>query len=335
MLDGASTPQRTKSILNLTSSTLFGIYRDTDYTTDREESSTPWGTGAESPVGSRKASIDMLRSSIPDAFAKNSKTDTAKRKTPQITRRRSHHVRKGLKGYWLPLALNTSALFVAGLLYGALVSHLHDKNDIAPIRVEGIDHSAWQYLAFWGFAGILLGHALPYVDELWKPQQDGSIGNQLPKQKEQGRGSGAWDNVVRSVGAFVGIAFAIRKVSWQSTIQLSLTLAAVNPCLWYLIDRTVPGFIVSTAVALSGTAMLLGINPDLVPAPSTGQLASHIVQRPGQKLTFPAKAARDLPVFGIFSEESLAVATWIASVLFVSSVCFGNIGRKLAESRAV
>ena len=29
--------------------------------------------------------------------------------------------------------------------------------------------------------------------------------------------------------------------------------------------------------------------------------------------------------------ESIAVATWIASVLFVSCVCFGNIGRRLVE----
>lgn len=34
-------------------------------------------------------------------------------------------------------------------------------------------------------------------------------------------------------------------------------------------------------------------------------------------------------VAGIFSQESVGVATWIASVLFVSAVCFGNIGRRL------
>jgi hypothetical protein len=34
-------------------------------------------------------------------------------------------------------------------------------------------------------------------------------------------------------------------------------------------------------------------------------------------------------VLGTFSMESVGVATWIASVLFVSAVAFGNVGRRL------
>jgi hypothetical protein len=37
----------------------------------------------------------------------------------------------------------------------------------------------------------------------------------------------------------------------------------------------------------------------------------------------------DLLVAGVFTSESVGVATWIASVLFVSAVAFGNIGRRL------
>lgn len=33
---------------------------------------------------------------------------------------------------------------------------------------------------------------------------------------------------------------------------------------------------------------------------------------------------------GLISNESIGIGTWIASVLFCSSVCFGNIGRRLA-----
>ncbi|KAI7680658.1 hypothetical protein KC353_g22026, partial [Hortaea werneckii] len=65
--DGSTTPSRTRSILNLTSSTLFGIYQPTGYATDREDPSTPWGTGAETPVDrSRNGSFDFTRSKIPD-----------------------------------------------------------------------------------------------------------------------------------------------------------------------------------------------------------------------------------------------------------------------------
>jgi hypothetical protein len=44
--------------------------------------------------------------------------------------------------------------------------------------------------------------------------------------------------------------------------------------------------------------------------------------------TANAVKGQDL-VLGAFTLESVGVATWIASVLFVSAVAFGNIGRRL------
>lgn len=146
---------------------------------------------------------------------------------------------------------------------------------------------------------------------------------------------GSWNDVVRSIGAFVGIAYAIRKLPWQSTLQLSLTLALANPAIWYLIDRSAPGFILSAIVAISSTGVLLGVNPALVPSPSPKQVLQSHVGRPGsvaQNATGIVPAAEDL-VLGLFSHESVGVATWIASVLFVSSVCFGNIGRRLVPKQ--
>ena len=102
----------------------------------------------------------------------------------------------------------------------------------------------------------------------------------------------------------------------------------VNPALWYLVDRSKPGFLLSAIVGVSGTAILLGINPSMVPAPpvpSARVRASPRVMDTSQ---------RD-PGLGVrfMSNETIAVSTWIASVLFCSSVCFGNIGRRLALDR--
>lgn len=95
-----------------------------------------------------------------------------------------------------------------------------------------------------------------------------------------------------------------------------MTLALVNPFLWYLIDRSKSGFVLSTAIGLTGMMALLEMNPDIIFSPSN------------------AADAVDETVFGIagltLSQSQLAVGTWIASVLFCSCVCFGNIGRKLA-----
>lgn len=330
--DGSTTPAKTKSILNLTSSTLLGIYSPTGYAADRDEPSTPWGTGAQTPTLSRTGSMDVSRTDIPNTVLQKGPNGTQRRRrstiTPQTFLQRPK--KRGFKGYLLPLIGRTASLFAIGVLYGLLISHLHDKRDMAPVRVDGIDHSSWFYVAFWGVAGVALGQALPWIDCFWA-ENNGDVDWEViddnnGREKSGGivRGTGGWNDVVRSVGAFVGIAFAIRKLPWQSTLQLSLTLALANPAVWYLIDRSPPGFLLSAGVALGGTALCLGINPALVPSPgpadaSRGNVATSLG---GEEL-----------VLGLFSHESVGVATWIASVLFVSSVCFGNIGRRLAPQK--
>lgn len=322
--DGSGTPSRTRSILNLTSSTLFGIYG--------EEPSTPWGAGAETPVESKNVDLD-----IPDTVLANGPNGMRRRRrsTAVAQRHVPLRVKKGLKGYWLPLLGRVTALFGVGMLYGMLVSHLHDRQEIAPVKVEGIDRTAWPYYVFWGLAGVLLGEALPHLDAMWSAEDDEDIEE---KEQDARRGESrsprqqrmvAWNDVVRSVGAFVGIAFAIRKLPWQSTLQLSLTLALANPAIWFLIDRSPPGFILSTLVSLGGTGLLLGVNPALIPSPSPRPVLHERIGNATAQIT-----GNEELVLGIFTHESVGMATWIASVLFVSCVCFGNIGRKLAPRRA-
>ena len=241
--------------------------------------------------------------------------------------------RRGFRGYFLPLVGRVLALFGVGVLYCLLISHLHDKQEIAPVKVENLSRHSWPYFVFWGTAGVLLGQALPWIDKLWASDDDDDI--EEYEGERRSRGTGDWMDVVRSIGAFVGIAFAIRKLPWESTLQLSLTLALANPAVWYLIDRSPAGFVLSVIVALSGTAVLLGINPSWVPSPSPSQILEGHVSRnmAGSNITAEAIARGEL-VLGYFSQESVGVATWIASVLFVSSVCFGNIGRRLAPRDA-
>ncbi|KAF2765171.1 hypothetical protein EJ03DRAFT_319910 [Teratosphaeria nubilosa] len=316
MAEDTATPNRTKSLLNLTASTLFGIYQPTGYASDREEPSTPWGTGAQTPIDSQRPSFDLTRSDIPDTYIQkqaNGHRKLSRKSTAQTPHRAP---RRGFKGYVVPLVARTTTLFAVGTSYALLISHLHDRQELAPVRVEGLlaKHGSWPYLVFWGLAAVLLGEALPYVDQRWS--NDDEAGRD-PEDKPEPRRSGHdWLDVVRSIGAFVGVAFAIRKLPWQSTLQLSLTLALANPAIWFVVDRSSAGFILSTLVALTGTAALLGTNPALVPSPS------------------PGTYAQDRLVLGVLSHESVGVATWIASVLFVSAVCFGNIGRRLAPKFA-
>ncbi|KAL9046058.1 MAG: hypothetical protein Q9214_001015, partial [Letrouitia sp. 1 TL-2023] len=334
--NGLNFSDRTRSILNLTSSTLFGIYSPSD--SPKDGSSTPWSGSLEGP--GLTTGVDDNRPPIIGAYQR-----------PRAQSVHHHHYpQHGLRNYYLPLLTRTVLLFLFGVAYGLIVAHLHDDRQLAPVKVEGIDRKTWRYLAFWGVAGVLLGRLLPWVDMLWeetwgrerqsarpKPPTEVSTMREAEAEAEaeadDSERSGSrsdselgadWNPVVRSIGAFVGIAFAIRKLPWQSTLQLSFTLALVNPALWYLVDRSQPGFVLSAIVGIAGTAVLIGVNPDIVPAPPSPSPRASAMNGSSESWVHEV---------GLVSNEGIAVGIWIASVLFCSSVCFGNIGRRLAFGR--
>jgi len=107
----------------------------------------------------------------------------------------------------------------------------------------------------------------------------------------------------------------------------------VNPVIWYLLDRSRTGFFLSTLVGIAGAALLLGINPDMVPSPAPTTIkpsAAHFANSTAFGIGSGQSTAEEDFLWGILSYETVGVATWISSVLFCSCVCFGNIGRRLA-----
>ncbi|PQE03240.1 INSIG domain-containing protein [Rutstroemia sp. NJR-2017a BBW] len=295
-------------MLNLTSSTLGGIYSQGGHDIESEPPSTPWGTEADSPP----------RTQNPPAYRRLSFVTPPPPK-PATT---------------LSLLLRSILLFGTGMLYGLLVRHLHDDRQLAPFQVEGIIKPShdWKHLVFWGIAGVGLGSLLPWFDKFWEvklgtPTQDRGLTSSeeaIKSDKAQGILGADWILAVRGVGAFVGIAYAIRKLPWASNMQATLTLALVNPVLWYIIDRTKPGLVLSSAVGAAGTALLLASNSDMMPSPATLSRNATMAQR---IVDYRASGLEAL-----VSRGNVEAGTWIASVLFCSCVCFGNIGRRLALS---
>ena len=112
------------------------------------------------------------------------------------------------------------------------MTHLHDNQRIAPVKVEGIGRYSWRYLAFWGVAGVILGKLLPWVDIFWEESLKDEPHTAEPvvsaEEKKLGDGKGDedersdstldgslaadWNPAVRSIGAFIGIAFAIVRI---------------------------------------------------------------------------------------------------------------------------
>ena len=213
---GSIPPSRTRSILNLTSSTLFGIYAPTEHEGSRDELNTPWGTGAMTPANPPTPGLlgnDVDESPVVGAF-----------QPAQV----QHHV--NARDLVLPFILRTLLLFVLGMAYGVVVTHLHDNPHLVPVKVGGIDRHSWRYLIFWGLAGVVFGSLLPWLDILWDDISSSSIVSRQdrirtsksqkrkhPNEEEHegstlrpGSSLGAdWNPIVRSIGVFIGITFAI------------------------------------------------------------------------------------------------------------------------------
>ena len=125
-------------------------------------------------------------------------------------------------------------------------------------------------------------------------------------------------------------------------MQVSLTLALVNPFLWYLIDRSKPGFVLSSAVSTAGTALLLllSLSPEMMMVPSSlGHGHGHLHEH-NPNASSAAKggglhySSSDGNTSFSVHQETIETGVWMLSVLFCSSVCFGNIGRRLALGKS-
>lgn len=287
-----SSLSRATSFKNLTSSTLSGIYQPTTPGGDACDATTPWGTGAETPAAVPYTPRDRPPSPPPPAGRRAAS-----------------------------LALRAALLFALGMGYGALVTRLP--------RLPHPTATAWPYLALWGLAGVALGSLLPWFDRVWEEtfgaprEPPRPLPRRLSRHSTGGTGEADWALVVRGIGAFVGIVFAIRRLPWTSTMQASLTLALANPFLWYLIDRSKPGFLLSAAVGVAGSAVVVGTE---VGGGVVGGWGRAVVAGNG---TVPVGGEAGRGVLG-GREAAVETGVWVVSVLFCSCVCFGNIGRRLA-----
>ncbi|KAI0911581.1 hypothetical protein F4823DRAFT_297517 [Ustulina deusta] len=337
--ESSASISRAQSVMNLTSSTLMGIYEPTSYDNGKytpvNELSTPWGTGAETPA--RVFSMDE-----PISMTQKDRLYPARRRSS------AHH-----PTHTPPLSTTTSlfysglrALLLSGLgvLYGIGVATVRGDRSTPAFRMEHmIDASdyGWGYMTFWGASGLILGCLLPWVDGMWERSfGDGSNGEAIETESDAGknlRRKTDWALAVRGIGIFVGIAYAIRKLPWDSTLQLSLCLALVNPALWFLIDGSMPGFIVSSAVGLTGSTLLTGLHPDMVPVPAVLSSSSHEGLYSAGAIHSNSSThyggAEPMLLGGFASQQTFAMGIWTLNVLFCCCVVFGNVGRWLAINK--
>ncbi|KAL7626010.1 hypothetical protein AAE478_002779 [Parahypoxylon ruwenzoriense] len=316
----------------------MGIYSPTTYGGDRfymgtDEPTTPWGTGAETPAKGLDADDPHYEIQKERAQPKRRRSSLHQAPRPQPL---------STSEFVSYLGFRVLLLSGLGVLYGMLVAQFHDRQKAtAAFQMGAILKSAdgkydWRYMMFWGTFGVVLGSLLPWFDGIWEKTfgedvvVESAAEHTLGGDKQDKSTSSIdWALAVRGVGAFVGIAFAIRRLPWDSTLQVSLTLALANPVLWFLIDRSMAGFILAAAVGIAGSTVLMGLKPDMVPVPASPSTLEGYNQ---QNVT--GDDIDQLVFGGLVSQETVATSIWMMSVLFCCCVCFGNIGRWLAMNRS-
>jgi len=189
----------------MTSSTLFGIYDDA--VGDRSAAETPWGAGAETPPHLATGESG-LRSPNAGLNTRSRPSELAVRKSALRKSHPASHVRQGAWKYAV-ISGKLTALYLFGAVYGLIVSQLHETRPLAAVHVQGVDRGSRFFLASWGLFGLVLGSLLPYVDLVWDAQTSHGTRHRGRAEKHDAPLSEQINDVVRSVCAFVGIAFAI------------------------------------------------------------------------------------------------------------------------------
>lgn len=229
---------RSRSILNLTASTLFGIYSETADTSHREDPSsptTPWGVGAitpripsnmdlRRPVGPISLSDREGLAELEARLLRSSNIAQAQRPLEKVVQR--HPPNRTVRPPRVTPVQHTMrlmTLFLSGVAYGALAGHLHDRRLFSPIEPSSNSPAIWPFF-IWGLTGVALGSLLPWIDTQFedRPSEANKSSNTSSTSKSSSLGGfpAQWNGVIRSVGAFVGIAYAI--VSLLSNFRSSI-----------------------------------------------------------------------------------------------------------------
>lgn len=203
---------RASSYRALTSSTLSGIYSQADV-----------ADGYPGTTGEAVAAVDAedpYRGALPFPGAvdpRMHKLMEERRYSMTGSRRRSSgpSTRPG-NGFHQPaspqsLGLRTGVLFLLGMGYGALLTRLSTEQQWASFPVDGMLRPGYdsRFLAAWGLCGVVLGSLLPWFDGKWEEAFEKKDEDYEDAVKDEDDMGTDWALVVRGIGAFAGIVFAI------------------------------------------------------------------------------------------------------------------------------
>lgn len=223
LLAGTPSMSRSSSAMNLASSTLYGIYGPTASGKGGVfEGDTPWGTGAQTPSQGgeglpKRGTVHRRRSSYRSLDSQHS--------DPLHTLSTAS------------LLIRGTALFLLGVGYGVLLARFQDSSpwylsnkSFADNIIIQSSSTDWKTLVFWGVAGVVWGAGMPWLDKLWSDTfgEDEDIVAEMEDltASEESEVTTDWALIMRAIGAFVGIVFAIVSSALRSFYSTTLTKTA-------------------------------------------------------------------------------------------------------------
>lgn len=227
----------------------------------------------------------------------------------------------------VPAIFKLAILGITGILFAKLSEQIHDNNLqlTAKVVYRPIELSAKliravffksqlfknsssidildQYSSLIGFVwGIVLGLTQPVLDLLFPAAY-----NQRLFRFTTVRSSGIdFSAIVRATIVLLGISFGLRKVDWESSLQASIALAALNPCVWLLLDSTISGLVGGWAIAAVATSSVIVFDE------------ANNINHLHNFFDFSGK-----------NYDNLAVCLFTSSFFFCSLIIYGNLGRFL------
>lgn len=281
--------QKTESILNLTKSSLYGIYNSSSTNLNQEnEEVDEYFDGSKLHIKSKESHETggkaPSRPPAPDSVPVQIWKGVAKLITVSVAAFVYNEVVKNI---------HTTHAEGHGALINSFLSHFVQSFSLGK-KIFGRDQlTQAEYILSLTTEGLVLSLILPILDNNMPARCTTRV---LSSNPEPNRRSNLPNDVIRALMAFLGISYAIRNMEWSSPLQMSLTWSLINPGLWLILDGTINGFLSSLIVAICGSALIY---------------------------------AQSGALFEGDGESLLSIFLFVASFFFCAVIIFGKLGRIL------
>lgn len=303
---------KTDSVINLTRSSLYGIYNDnSELNLNKDYDSMdilplndrPYVRAQELEDISHKGSKGRSNAR-PQSYAHKVLTFAGKIMVLSLCAFLYNEATKHIHNRHIESSvLSEQPLLMSTIFLSRLVHNVKEKVTTPLRKVLFLPQNSYaDYIVALVLQGSIMGLVHPIMDSILPPTLTKRLLSSNPNNL-QTKGN-IWNDLLRSLVTFLGISYAVRKIEWSSSLQALMVWSLLNPGLWLLLDGTISGFLSSVAVAGLACVCVYYQDPTM-----TVDLS---------QVNLPKENA-----------EMISPWLWVGSFFFCSLIIFGKIGRGL------